>query len=53
MHWALVGKTSIVSGRQRTKDLALKCQIEAVRRDHHAYGHRRVTLHLDSNHKHV
>ena len=33
------------------KDLALKAQIEAVHRQHPAYGHRRVALHLGINHK--
>lgn len=37
--------------RQPIKDLALKHQIEAVHRDHPAYGHRRVALHLGINHK--
>lgn len=33
------------------KDLALKTQIEAVHRQHPAYGHRRIALHLGINHK--
>jgi len=33
------------------KDQALKQQIEAVHRDHPAYGHRRIALHLGINHK--
>jgi transposase InsO family protein len=37
--------------KQPTKDQALKQQIEAVHRDHPAYGHRRVALHLGINHK--
>lgn len=37
--------------RQPVKDLALKQQIEAVHRDHPAYGHRRIALHLGINHK--
>ncbi len=37
--------------RQPIKDLTLKHQIEAVHRDHPAYGHRRVALHLGINHK--
>lgn len=34
-----------------TKDQALKQQIEAVHRQHPAYGHRRIALHLGINHK--
>lgn len=37
--------------KQPAKDQALKQQIEAVHRDHPAYGHRRVALHLGINHK--
>lgn len=37
--------------RQPAKDWALKCQIEAVHRDHPAYGHRRIAWHLGINHK--
>jgi putative transposase len=37
--------------QQPAKDQALKQQIEAVHRDHPAYGHRRVALHLGINHK--
>jgi putative transposase len=37
--------------RQPSKDLVLKYQIEAVHREHPAYGHRRVALHLGINHK--
>jgi putative transposase len=37
--------------RQPVKDLLLKHQIEAVHRDHPAYGHRRIALHLGINHK--
>ena len=37
--------------RQSAKDQALKQQIEALHRDHPAYGHRRVALHLGINHK--
>ena len=33
------------------KDAALKQEIEAVHRQHPAYGHRRVALHLGINHK--
>lgn len=33
------------------KDQALKRQIEAVHRQHPAYGHRRIALHLGINHK--
>lgn len=39
--------------KQPTKDRALKAQIEAVHREHPAYGHRRVALHLGINHKRV
>ena len=37
--------------KQPTKDRILKEQIEAVHRDHPAYGHRRVAMHLKINHK--
>ena len=40
--------------RQRrlpTQDQTLKQQIEAVHRQHPAYGHRRIALHLGINHK--
>lgn len=37
--------------KQPVKDQALKQQIEAVHRDHPAYGHRRVAMHLAINHK--
>jgi len=40
--------------RQRkmpAKDEALKQQIEAVHRQHPAYGHRRIAIHLGINHK--
>lgn len=37
--------------RQPDKDWSLKCQIEAVHRDHPAYGHRRIAWHLGINHK--
>ena len=37
--------------RQPGKDQALKQQIEVVHRQHPAYGHRRIALHLDINHK--
>ena len=37
--------------KQPAKDLALKEQIEAVHRQHPAYGHRRIALHLAINHK--
>lgn len=37
--------------RQPTKDQTLKAQIEAVHRQHPAYGHRRIALHLGINHK--
>jgi transposase InsO family protein len=37
--------------KQPVKDQALKQQIEAVHREHPAYGHRRVALHLVINHK--
>lgn len=37
--------------KQPAKDQALKQQIEAVHREHPAYGHRRVALHLGINHK--
>jgi putative transposase len=37
--------------KQPAKDQALKQQIEAVHRQHPAYGHRRVALHLGVNHK--
>jgi hypothetical protein len=33
------------------KDQALKQQIEAVHREHPAYGHRRIAIHLGINHK--
>jgi len=38
-------------GRLPTQDHALKEQIEAVHRQHPAYGHRRIALHLGINHK--
>src|SRR5690606_36408057 len=37
--------------RRPAKDQALKEQIEAVHREHPAYGHRRIAMHLDINHK--
>ena len=37
--------------KQPARDLALKEQIEAVHREHPAYGHRRVAIHLEFNHK--
>jgi len=37
--------------KQPTKDQALRQQIEAVQREHPAYGHRRVALHLGINRK--
>ncbi len=37
--------------KQPVKDRALKAEIEAVHRQHPAYGHRRVALHLGINHK--
>lgn len=37
--------------RQPGQDWTLKCQIEAVHRDHPAYGHRRIAWHLGINHK--
>lgn len=37
--------------QQPVKDGALKQQIEAVHRQHPAYGHRRIALHLRINHK--
>lgn len=37
--------------QQPVKDLALKAQIEAVHRQHPAYGHRRVAIHLAINRK--
>ena len=37
--------------KQPAKDQALKQQIEAIHREHPAYGHRRVALHLGINHK--
>ena len=37
--------------KQPAKDQALKAQIEAVHRQHPAYGHRRIALHLGINHK--
>lgn len=37
--------------RLPAKDLALKTQIEVVHRQHPAYGHRRIALHLGINHK--
>ncbi|WP_228845511.1 IS3 family transposase [Phototrophicus methaneseepsis] len=37
--------------RQAAKDRILKEQIEAVHREHPAYGHRRIALHLGINHK--
>lgn len=37
--------------KQPAKDQALKQQIETVHREHPAYGHRRVALHLGINHK--
>lgn len=37
--------------KQPVKDQALKQEIEAVHREHPAYGHRRVALHLGINHK--
>jgi putative transposase len=35
------------------KDEALRSEIQAVHREHPAYGHRRVALHLGINHKRV
>ncbi len=37
--------------KQPVRDNALKQQIEAVHRQHPAYGHRRVAIHLGINHK--
>lgn len=37
--------------KQPTKDQALKQQIETVHRQHPAYGHRRIALHLGINRK--
>lgn len=37
--------------QQPARDQALKQQIEAVHREHPAYGHRRVAMHLGINHK--
>jgi putative transposase len=37
--------------KQPVKDEALKQQIEAVHRQHPAYGHRRIAIHLGINHK--
>jgi len=37
--------------KQPLKDQALKQQIEAVHREHPAYGHRRIAIHLGINHK--
>jgi putative transposase len=37
--------------KQPAKDQALKQQIEAVHRQHPAYGHRRMAIHLGINHK--
>jgi transposase InsO family protein len=37
--------------KQPLKDHALKHQIETVHREHPAYGHRRIALHLGINHK--
>jgi putative transposase len=37
--------------KQPAKDRALKQQIEAVHRQHPAYGHRRMAMHLGINHK--
>jgi len=37
--------------QQSAKDQALKQAIEAVHRQHPAYGHRRVAIHLGLNHK--
>ena len=37
--------------KQPLKDLALKEEIEGVHREHPAYGHRRIALHLGINHK--
>lgn len=37
--------------QQPAKDQALKQEIEAVHRQHPAYGHRRVAIHLGLNHK--
>jgi len=47
-----INRKNIYRERKRTvKDLALKQQIEAVHREHPAYGHRRIALHLGINHK--
>ena len=37
--------------KQPAKDQALRQQIDTVHREHPAYGHRRVALHLGINHK--
>jgi transposase InsO family protein len=37
--------------KRPAKDRALKQQIEAVHRQHPAYGHRRIAIHLSINHK--
>lgn len=45
------GKNIYRKRKQPVKDVALKQQIEAVHRQHPAYGHRRIALHLGINHK--
>ena len=37
--------------KQPVKDRALKQQIEAAHRQHPAYGHRRIAIHLGISHK--
>ena len=37
--------------KQPAKDFALKKQIEGVHRQHPAYGHRRIAIHLGINRK--
>jgi len=39
--------------KQPLKDQALKQQIESVHREHPAYGHRRIAIHLGINPKRV
>jgi putative transposase len=47
-----INRKNIYRHRQQPgKDLVLKEQIEAVHREHPAYGHRRIALHLGINHK--
>lgn len=47
-----ISRKNIYRQRQQPlKDLILKQQIEAVHREHPAYGHRRIAYHLGINHK--